>query len=97
MRRRRGFVTFEQLAPRWARRIHRYGDKAFDHYQKSIEQYELCIVGEAHIRNGGNSFYDLCSTCERFGDRFCNSSKPLKYIQPFALHFNRVHVAGTER
>jgi len=89
---RRDFIPFERIAPRWAKRIHLYGEEAFKKYHKSLEVYSLCIVGESHIKNGGNSDYDDCQTCERFGMHFCNSRFPIRYIQPFTEHFNLVHL-----
>jgi hypothetical protein len=92
-----GLDGLVDIAPVWAKRIEKHGQNAFDIYRAYLCSFSLCIVGESHRRNGGDSSYDNCGYCESAGTHFAASRQPLKYIPAFVRHFKKYHLAKTKR
>lgn len=92
-----GLDGLKEIAPTWAKRIEKHGVKAFHIYRTSLCSFSQCIVGESHIRNGGNSFYDRCGYCESAGTHFAASRKPLRYIPAFVRHFEKYHLLKSKQ
>jgi hypothetical protein len=90
-----GLDGLAEIAPTWAKRIEKHGKDAFDIYRAYLCSFSLCIVGESHRRNGGDSFYDRCGYCESAGTHFAASRQPLKYIPAFVRHFRKYHLKKT--